>query len=258
MAVEGLSRRSTLRNTAHVDRLKAAVLPPLIGLARRAQYLARRLDMVRARMAAQATPLTIRTAEGTVRGLVHPVESAQGAIVMAGGAGGGVNGPAGIYEELATRLQREGIAALRLDYRHPNDLDDCVHDMLAAIDFLRHEGVDRVVLLGWSFGGAVVITAGAMSDLVVGVATVASQTYGANAVAFLSPKSLLLLHGTADTTLPDTCSRQLYAEAGEPKKLVLYPGDNHGITHHAADMLDTLYRWSLELLTGSGAAAMGA
>ena len=43
-----------------------------------------------------------------------------------------------------------------------------------------------------------------------------------------------------------------------PKKLVLYPGDNHGIEHHAADMLDTLYRWSLELLTGSGTAARGA
>jgi dipeptidyl aminopeptidase/acylaminoacyl peptidase len=177
---------------------------------------------------------------------------------MVGGAGGGVNGPAGIYEELATRLQREGIVALRLDYRHPNHLDDCVHDVLAACDFLRHEGVDRVVLLGWSFGGAVVITAGAISHLVVGVATVASQTYGANAVAHLSPKSLLLLHGTGDTTLPDSCSRQLYAEAGEPKKLVLYPGDNHGIEHHAADMLDTLCRWSLALLTGSGTAAMGA
>jgi hypothetical protein len=35
-------------------------------------------------------------------------------------------------------------------------------------------------------------------------------------------------------------------------------GDNHGIEHHAADMLDTLYRWSSELLTGSGTAAMGA
>jgi alpha/beta superfamily hydrolase len=209
-------------------------------------------------MAAQATPLKIRTAEGVVRGILHRAEPAQGAIVMVGGAGGGVNGPAGIYGELATRLQREGIAALRLDYRHPNDLDDCVRDVLTAIDFLHRERVDRVVLLGWSFGGAVVITAGAVSGLVVGVATVASQTYGANAVAYLAPKSLLLLHGTADTTLPDTCSRQLYAEAGEPKTLVLYPGDNHGIDHHAADMLDTLYRWSLDLLTGSRTAATGA
>jgi dipeptidyl aminopeptidase/acylaminoacyl peptidase len=258
MAIEGTWRHSAFRDTAHVDRLKAAVLPWLVRWARRAQDLARRLDMLRAAMAAQATPLKIRMAEGTVRGILHHAESAQGAIVMVGGAGGGVNGPAGIYEELATRLQRKGIAALRLDYRHPNDLDDCVHDVLAAIDFLHHEGVDRVVLLGWSFGGAVVITAGAVSKLVVGVATVASQTYGAHAVAHLSPKSLLLLHGTGDTTLPDSCSRQLYAAAGEPKKLVLYPGDNHGIAHHAADMLDTLYRWSLDLLTGSGTAARGA
>jgi alpha/beta superfamily hydrolase len=251
-------RHSAFRDTAHVGQLKAAVLPWLVRSVRRAQYLARRVDMIRAGMAARATPLKIRMAKGSVRGILHRTESARGAIVMVGGAGGGINGPAGIYEELATRLQREGLAALRLDYRHRSDLDDCVHDVLAAIDFLHHEGVDRVVLLGWSFGGAVVITAGAMSDLVVGVATVASQTYGANAVADLSRKSLLLLHGTGDRTLPDSCSRQLYAEAGEPKKLVLYAGDNHGIAHHAADMLDTLYRWSLELLTGSGTAATGA
>ena len=256
--VEGTSQRLVCSASAQVNWLKTTVLPRLARSARRTQHLARRLDMVRAGMAAQATPLKTRTAEGTVRGILHSVQSARAAIVMVGGAGGGVNGPAGIYEELATRLQREGIAALRLGYRHPNDLDECVHDVLAAVDFLHHGGVDRVVLLGWSFGGAVVITAGAVRDVVVGVATVASQTYGANAVAYLSPKSLLLLHGTADMTLPDTCSRQLYARAGEPKKLVLYPGDNHGIDHHAADMLDTVYRWSLDLLTGTGTAGMGA
>jgi hypothetical protein len=43
-----------------------------------------------------------------------------------------------------------------------------------------------------------------------------------------------------------------------PKKLVLYPGDHHSIDHHAADMLDTLYRWSLDLLTSAGTAARGA
>jgi hypothetical protein len=43
-----------------------------------------------------------------------------------------------------------------------------------------------------------------------------------------------------------------------PKKLVLYPGDKHGIEHHAADVLDTQNCWSLELLTGSGTTAMGA
>lgn len=60
-----------------------------------------------------------------------------------------------------------------------------------------------MALVGWSFGGAVVITAGARSSNVVGVATVASQTYGTDSVSSLAPKSLLLLHGTGDTCLSD-------------------------------------------------------
>jgi pimeloyl-ACP methyl ester carboxylesterase len=39
--------------------------------------------------------------------------------------------------------------------------------------------VQRVVLVGHSFGGAVVITAGAVHDRVAGVVALASQTYGA-------------------------------------------------------------------------------
>ena len=192
--------------------------------------------------------LEIRTARGAVHGILHQAGSAQGAMVMFGGAGGGTHGPAGIYEKLARRLQAEGITALRLEYRHPNYLKECVYDVLAAVEALRQQGIERVVLLGWSFGGAVAINAGAASDLVVGVATVASQTYGAEGVAELSPRSLLLLHGTADDVLPHRCSVELYASAGEPKELVLYPGDNHGITRHAAEMLEKLEAWCRELL----------
>jgi len=36
-------------------------------------------------------------------------------------------------------------------------------------------------------------------------------------VSRLAPRSLLLVHGTADQVLPDWCSRYLYEEAGEPK-----------------------------------------
>jgi alpha/beta superfamily hydrolase len=152
----------------------------------------------------------ISTPRGTVRGVLHPPDDARGAVVMVGGAGGGIHGPSSIYEKLATSLQTEGAAALRLEYRIPNFLHECVYDVLAAIAALGRRGVDRAVLVGWSFGGAVVISAGAESEAVVGVATVASQTYGAGAVGELSPeKSLLLLHGTADRVLPDRLSRDL-------------------------------------------------
>ena len=196
----------------------------------------------------RATEVAIGTSRGTVRGILHPVGAARGALVAVGGSRGGPHGPAWIYEELCARLQADGLAGLRLDYRRPNNLEECVHDVLAGIALLEREGVGRVVLVGWSFGGAVVITAGAMAERVVGVATVGSQTYGTQAVSRLAPRSLLLLHGTADPILPDRCSRELYARAGEPKELVLYPGGGHGLERHARAMLEKLLAWSNVLL----------
>lgn len=193
----------------------------------------------------------ISTPRGPVRGVLYPVEGARTAMVMVGGAGGDTTGPAGIYDELATRLQTGGAEALRLEYHTPNQLDECVYDLLAGIKALGQRGVERVVLLGWSFGGAVVISAGAANDAVVGVATVASQTYGAKAVGELSPeKSLLLVHGTADRVLPYELSERLYAQAGEPKELVLYPDDGRGVERHRAEMLEELHEWSRDILLG--------
>ncbi len=196
--------------------------------------------------------LEISTSRGTVSGVLHPVEEALGAAVMVGGAGGGLYGPSDVYEELAARLQTAGAAALRLDYRLPNQLEECIHDLLAGVEVLGQRGVQRVALVGHSFGGAVVISAGAASDLVVGVATVASQTSGADAVGELAPaKSLLLIHGTGDDVLPYELAEDLYARAGEPKELVLYTDDNHNVDGHRQEMLEKLYSWSRGLLVDS-------
>ena len=128
------------------------------------------------------------------------------------------------------------------------------YDTIAAADALGGQSVKRVVLLGWSFGGAGVISAGAASDAVVGVATVASQAYGAGALGDLAPKSLLLLYGTADEVLPYWLSQDLYARAGEPKELVLYPDDGHGLNLHRWEMLEKLHSWSRDLLLDKGEA----
>jgi len=85
------------------------------------------------------------------------------------------------------------------------------------------------VLLGNSFGGAVVITGGGSSPTVIAVAALSSQTSGAEAVAELSPKPLLLMHGERDEILPPSCSVSLYRAANEPKQLLLYPGCMHGL-----------------------------
>lgn len=191
--------------------------------------------------------LEIRTPRGEITGLLHRIKQARSGMIMAGDAEGGLTGPAGVYGPLGDRLQHAGIASMRLEYRHPNELDECVFDVLAAIEALRQTGAERVALLGWSFGGLVVITAGALSRFVAGVAAVASRGVS-EAVADLSPKSLLLLHGTADEVSPDRCSRELYERAREPKELVLYPDDDHNLTRHAEAVLEKLCEWSCRRL----------
>src|SRR5689334_12535594 len=176
----------------------------------------------------------------SVPGVWYPVEHAPGALVLVGGAGGGTHGPSGAYVDVAERMQWLDVAALLLDYRHPNKLSECVADARAGIAWLAERSIVRVALVGWSFGGAVVITAGAASPAVVGVATIASQTYGTDAVSRLAPRSALFIHGTHDTVLPDICSRTLYAHAGRPKELVIYSGDGHGIELHRAELIEKL------------------
>jgi alpha/beta superfamily hydrolase len=185
--------------------------------------------------------------ENVSRAIMHRAEGAHVAVLMLSGAVGGTNGPSGIYEELALRLQSDGITALRLKYRGVGRVDECVLDALAAIEALKIQGVQRVVLIGWSFGGAVAITAGAANEMVVGVVTIASQKHRTEAIAQLPPKSLLLIHGTADAIIPVRCAHELYALAGEPKSLVLYQEDDHFITLHASEMLEKLHRWSVRL-----------
>ncbi len=192
--------------------------------------------------------ITIPTPAGPVRGILDAVPGAPGGVIMVGGAGGGMHGPAGVYGPLAARLQTEGVSALRLDYRRPNALVSCIKDTLAGIAFLDGQGVTSIVLIGWSFGGAVVIAAGVASPLVVGVVAVASQTFGTVDVELLAPKRLLLLHGTADQVLPLSCSTDIYCRAREPKEIIFFEGDGHGIEHHAQEMCDLLLDWSIRAL----------
>jgi alpha/beta superfamily hydrolase len=197
----------------------------------------------------------IHTPEGVIKGLLHKAEGARGAMVMVGDAGGGLEGPAGLYEPLAERLQKAGIMTLRIDYREPMDLRESIYDALAAVEAVRQQGADRVALLGWSFGGAVVITAGVASDLVVGVATIACQNFGAEIASDLSPKSLLIMHGTDDAQTPDQYSRDLYNRARQPKELVLYSGGEHDLARHTGLALDRLFAWSKGLLLVSARAS---
>ncbi|WP_119154591.1 alpha/beta hydrolase [Caldimonas tepidiphila] len=196
----------------------------------------------------------LHTDAGTIDCRYHAGGPGEAAVLWVFGAGGGLGGPAGgLYTRLAKRLAPEGIASLRLDYRRPAELVPCVLDVLMGIGYLGTRGRSRVVLVGHSFGGAVVIASGALSEAVIGVAALSSQTAGADAVADLSPRPLLLMHGTDDEILPDLCSRDLYRRAGEPRRLLLYEGCRHGLDQCRDEIDRDLGEWILDL-AGRGAA----
>ncbi len=188
----------------------------------------------------------IDTSRGPIPAIFHPHEGADGAVVWVSGARGGLDGPAGgLYAHLARDLAPRGVSSLRLDYRRPGELAECVLDTLAGVSMLKGLGARRVALVGHSFGGAVVIAAGGLSPIVVAVAALSSQTYGATGAARLAPRSLLLVHGEDDTRLPAACSQQIYDWASEPKQLLLYPGAGHSLTECAPDLRPTLADWLL-------------
>jgi hypothetical protein len=183
----------------------------------------------------------LHTNRGDIVARYHPAESPNGGgVVWVGGAGGGLDGPArGIYVEAAERLHERGVASLRLHYRRPNDLVECVLDTLVGVAFLQREGVKNVALVG----GAVVISAGAKSPHVKAVVPMSTQTYGADLAPAVAPRAMLLIHGTADDVLPARCSEQIYAMAREPKEIRLLPGNGHGLDESRQEVLDLLLSW---------------
>ena len=188
--------------------------------------------------------LDIHTNAGVINCRLHRAANVRAAVLWVFGSGGGLGGPAGgMYSRLARILEREGWTSLRLDYRHPGRLMSCVLDALAGIHVLEQMGLRHVVLVGHSFGGAVVISAGAASPSAVGVAAMSSQVGGTGAVDKLSPRPLLLMHGTADEILPSVSSEDIFARALEPKKLLLYPGCKHGLDQCREKIDSDLLAW---------------
>lgn len=211
-----------------------------------------RLVRVAAAPTDQAGKLRVRldTTRGEIEGLLHPVEGGSGAIICVGGAMGGIDGPAGgLYGRLAESLEPEGVTVLRLEYRQPNDFQECVLDVLAGCSFLKGIGATDIVLVGHSFGGAVVIKAGELASTVVAIVSLSPQLFGTRQVEQLG-KPLLLVHGMADTVLSHEASEDIYRRANEPKRIVLYAEAGHSLFQAKEQVLDLLTGWIPDRLAG--------
>ncbi len=188
--------------------------------------------------------LSLSTDRGDIRAILHRAPESRKGVIWVCGARGGFGGPGpGLYAQLAEDFTAQGITSLRLDYRVPNELPECAMDLLAGTTCLEDMGHDPVVVVGHSFGGAVVIAAGAVSRHVAGVVSLSPQTYGANMAGLVSPRPMLIVHGKADTRLPYSCGMQVYEWAKEPKQLVLYDGAEHRLEECRDELAALLTEW---------------
>lgn len=174
----------------------------------------------------------------------HGPRDAAPVVLAVGGAMGGVLGPAdGVYHHIGVELAERGIATIRVDYRRPNDLDRCTHDLLAAADYASRTGGDRFVTIGHSFGGAVAVRAAvALADRTAGVVGLATQSAGCEDGEVLDGRvPVLLLHGARDRILPAAASEMVrFLIGGE---LHILPGADHLLVEAADEVRTRLLDW---------------
>jgi hypothetical protein len=198
-------------------------------------------------------PVTLATSCGMIAYRHYQAAGARCGAIFVSGVGGGFGTPArGLYPQLCRALARRSIAALWVRFRHPTILEESILDVLAGSAYLRDTGIDTLALIGWSFGGAVVIQAAAQAEHVRTVVTLATQSYGVAPVAQLGPRcSILLLHGTGDERLPALCSEYTYSLANEPKWLMYYDGAGHALNEVVAEVRQVVGDWLVEQLNAA-------
>lgn len=189
----------------------------------------------------------------TTRGLLtllwhEPPENAgaaRAALVLCGGAMGGLLGPAeGLFHQLGVTWAARGVPVLRVSYRRPSDLDACCIDVAAAVQLaVGGGGAERVVVMGHSFGGAVAVRVGVGLDaMVAGVVTFATQSAGCEVAGGLQDRPLLLFHGERDEILPIEASEMVRMIAGTGD-LVRLPGDGHLLAKSGEIIWERLEEW---------------
>jgi predicted alpha/beta hydrolase family esterase len=173
------------------------------------------------------------------------VDEPPAALVLCGGAMGGLLGPAdGLYHRLGVEWAARGVPVLRVTYRRPNDLDACCIDVAAAVQLaIGGAGAQRVVVMGHSFGGAVAVrVAVGLEAMVAGVVTFATQSAGCEVAGGLAGRPLLMFHGERDEILPIEASEMVRMIAGTGE-LVRLPGDGHLLAKSGDAMWERLEEW---------------
>jgi alpha/beta superfamily hydrolase len=152
-----------------------------------------------------------------------------------------------VYQS-AKALTRIGCAVLRFNFRGTGLSDGSFDngrgeqdDFGAALDFVHHRYANIPLwAAGMSFGSWVGLTVGARDPRVtalIGVAISLSRDLG---MVQQSAKPKFFIHGERDEITPLQSIRRFYADAHEPKELVVIDGANHVFDGHQLEVGDAI------------------
>jgi len=173
--------------------------------------------------------------------------------------------------EMAEWLHQRNVACLLFDFagfgesegEHGDpSISHRLEDIGSVVTFCRALGWTKLGILGRSLGGTTALIYAAQDDYIRGVCTWAAPVYlpdlagdsGTSKeeeliadltqiVYKISPRPLLLVHGTEDTIVPLQQSRDLLDAAGEPKKLFVVPGADHRFTRGYTLIWEAILEW---------------
>lgn len=169
------------------------------------------------------------------------------AVILVPGFFGSKRGPiVELYDRLAKSLYQKGIATLRVEHRDPDDFESCVLDVMVSAYVLNSASVEHFILVGHSAGAAVAISAASENVAVAGVAALSCQKAHTDAVSTLTPRPLLMIHGSEDDIIPIEEAQDVFSRAGEPKTFQAFKG-SHDLHAEHREIASLLQSWIEEV-----------
>lgn len=220
--------------------------------------------------------------DGLAYALFMPDEQPRGGFVICHGAGSAKES----HFDFGRMARGSGLAALAFDARgHGRSAGEfgpsAFEDVLAMVDLMR-EHTPHVALRGSSMGGFQALHAAALADppvsAVVAICAapedlllrglraerlefrydrarlepfLESLDIRAAVASLAGRTALLLMHAHGDEQVPYTVSEELFAVAGEPKRLLIVPGGHHRSLQHDGEMqAETIRFFERRLVAG--------
>ncbi|CAG8491558.1 6548_t:CDS:2 [Ambispora leptoticha] len=140
-----------------------------------------------------------------------------------------------LYKDIMNELMSTGISCVEMKFTSkPENLEYCIQDILEIIEKLKRDhGIEKFVVAGWSFAGAIVLRIAALkrSRLICGCVTLAIQStepISIDIMRKISPLPILIIHGYKDDQAQICISKELYRNALAPKGIYLpFSVDHH-------------------------------